>query len=50
MHAASHGRVSAEVTDLVYIAAHGLDEGETEVANGKKFPKATKAGPKNSRP
>src|ERR1700722_10832385 len=28
---------------LVYIAAHALDEGETEVGNGKKFPNATKA-------
>jgi pimeloyl-ACP methyl ester carboxylesterase len=26
---------------LVYIAAHALDEGETEVANGKRFPSAT---------
>jgi len=31
------------VVGLVYIAAHALDEGETEVANGKKFPYATKA-------
>src|SRR3984957_18138615 len=31
------------VVGLVYIAAHALDEGETEVANGKKFPNATKA-------
>src|ERR1700686_939040 len=30
------------VVGLVYIAAHALDEGETEVANGKKFPNATK--------
>jgi len=32
-----------KVVGLVYIAAHALDEGETEVANGKKFPNATKA-------
>jgi pimeloyl-ACP methyl ester carboxylesterase len=32
-----------EVKGLVYIAAHALDEGETEAANGKKFPNATKA-------
>src|SRR6202162_1306509 len=31
------------VVGLVYIAAHALDEGETEVANGKKCPNATKA-------
>src|ERR1700722_16309496 len=31
------------VVGLVYIAAHALDEGETEVANGKKFPNPTKA-------
>src|SRR6266850_1863828 len=31
------------VVGLVYIAAHAPDEGETEVANGKKFPNATKA-------
>ena len=30
------------VVGLVYIAAHALDEGETEVANGKKCPNATK--------
>jgi pimeloyl-ACP methyl ester carboxylesterase len=30
-----------KVVGLVYIAAHALDEGETEVANGKKFPSAT---------
>lgn len=30
-----------KVVSLVYIAAHALDEGETEVANGKKFPSAT---------
>lgn len=29
------------VVGLVYIAAHALDEGETEVSNGKKFPSAT---------
>jgi hypothetical protein len=28
---------------LVYFAAHALDEGETEVTTGKKFPNATKA-------
>jgi pimeloyl-ACP methyl ester carboxylesterase len=33
----------AKVTGLVYIAAHALDEGETEAANGKLFPNATKA-------
>src|SRR6204780_872890 len=32
-----------KVVGLVYIAAHALDEGETEVANGKKYPNATKA-------
>jgi pimeloyl-ACP methyl ester carboxylesterase len=32
-----------KVVGLVYIAAHALDEGETEVANGKTFPNATKA-------
>jgi pimeloyl-ACP methyl ester carboxylesterase len=32
--AGTHPKVAA----LVYIAAHALDEGETEVANGKKFP------------
>jgi pimeloyl-ACP methyl ester carboxylesterase len=31
------------VVGLVYIAAHALDQGETEAANGKKFPNATKA-------
>src|SRR5579862_3832178 len=31
------------VVGLVYIAAHALDEGETEAANGKRFPNATKA-------
>jgi pimeloyl-ACP methyl ester carboxylesterase len=31
----------AKVVGLVYIAAHALDQGETEVANGKKFPSAT---------
>src|SRR6202166_1398687 len=31
-----------KVVGLVYIAAHALDEGETEVANGKKFPNSTK--------
>jgi len=33
----------AHVAGLVYIAAHALDAGETEVGNGKKFPNATKA-------
>jgi pimeloyl-ACP methyl ester carboxylesterase len=33
----------AHVVGLVYVAAHALDEGETEVANGKRFPNATKA-------
>jgi pimeloyl-ACP methyl ester carboxylesterase len=33
----------AHVVGLVYIAAHALDEGETEAGNGKKFPNATKA-------
>src|ERR1700733_14198220 len=31
------------VAGLVYIAAHALDAGETEVGNGKKYPNATKA-------
>ena len=31
----------SKVVGLVYIAAHALDQGETEVANGKKFPSAT---------
>jgi pimeloyl-ACP methyl ester carboxylesterase len=31
----------AKVVGLVYIAAHALDEGETEVSNGKKYPSAT---------
>jgi len=31
------------VVGLVYIAAHALDQGETEVGNGKRFPNATKA-------
>src|ERR1700674_4990414 len=30
------------VVGLVYIAAHALDEGETEVSNGKRFPNSTK--------
>ena len=33
----------SHVVGLVYIAAHALDEGETEAANGKRFPNATKA-------
>jgi pimeloyl-ACP methyl ester carboxylesterase len=32
-----------KVAGLVYIAAHALDEGETEAGNGKRFPNATKA-------
>lgn len=32
-----------KVVGLVYIAAHALDAGETEVGNGKRFPNATKA-------
>lgn len=31
-----------KVVGLVYVAAHALDEGETEVANGQRFPNATK--------
>ena len=30
-----------KVVGLVYIAAHALDQGETEVANGKRFPSET---------
>ena len=33
----------SHVAGRVYIAAHALDAGETEVANGKKFPNATPA-------
>jgi pimeloyl-ACP methyl ester carboxylesterase len=33
----------SHVVGLVYIAAHALDQGETEVGNGKRFPNATKA-------
>jgi pimeloyl-ACP methyl ester carboxylesterase len=33
----------SHVVGLVYIAAHALDEGETEAGNGKRFPNATKA-------
>jgi pimeloyl-ACP methyl ester carboxylesterase len=33
----------SHIVGLVYIAAHALDEGETEVGNGKRFPNATKA-------
>jgi pimeloyl-ACP methyl ester carboxylesterase len=33
----------SHVAGLVYIAAHALDAGETEVGNGKKFPNATPA-------
>lgn len=32
----------SHVAALVYIAAHAPDEGETEAANGKKFPNASK--------
>ena len=32
-----------KVVALVYIAAHALDEGETEAANGKKYPNETTA-------
>lgn len=31
----------AKVVGLVYIAAHALDQGETEVSNGKRFPSLT---------
>jgi pimeloyl-ACP methyl ester carboxylesterase len=31
----------AKVAGLVYIAAHALDQGETEVSNGKLYPNAT---------
>jgi pimeloyl-ACP methyl ester carboxylesterase len=30
-----------KVVGLVYVAAHALDEGETEVANSKRYPNAT---------
>lgn len=30
-----------KVVGLVYVAAHALDTGETEVANGKRYPSAT---------
>ncbi|MDB5603800.1 MAG: alpha/beta hydrolase [Bradyrhizobium sp.] len=33
----------SHVVGLVYIAAHALGQGETEAANGKRFPSATKA-------
>lgn len=33
----------SHVAGLVYIAAHALDVGETEAANGKLYPNATKA-------
>ncbi len=33
----------SHLVGLVYIAAHALDEGETEAENGKRFPNATKA-------
>jgi pimeloyl-ACP methyl ester carboxylesterase len=38
----------SHVVGLVYIAAHALDEGETEAGNGKRFPNATKAVKKNA--
>src|SRR6266403_2302402 len=34
--------VDSHVAALVYIAAHAPDEGESEAANGKKFPNASK--------
>ncbi|MFZ0869191.1 MAG: alpha/beta hydrolase [Rhodanobacter sp.] len=33
----------SHVVGLVYVAAHALDQGETEVGNGKLFPNASKA-------
>src|ERR1700729_2691871 len=36
----------SHVVGLVYIAAHALDEGETEAANGKRFPNAPKEAKK----
>jgi pimeloyl-ACP methyl ester carboxylesterase len=36
------------VKSLVYVAAHALDVGETEVGNGKKYPNQTKAVVKTS--
>ena len=35
--------VDSHVAGLVYIAAHAPEDGETEAANGKRFPNATKA-------
>src|SRR6266403_4176640 len=34
--------IDSHVAALVYIAAHAPEEGETEAANGKKFPNASK--------
>lgn len=34
-----------KVVGLVYIAAHALEQGETEVSNGKKYPSATSKTP-----
>lgn len=34
-----------KVVGLVYIAAHALDQGETEVANGKRYPSLTSQTP-----
>jgi len=31
----------SKVVGLVYVAAHALDQGETEVSNGKRYPSAT---------
>jgi pimeloyl-ACP methyl ester carboxylesterase len=33
----------SHVVGLVYVAAHALDQGETEVGNGKLYPNATRA-------
>jgi pimeloyl-ACP methyl ester carboxylesterase len=34
-----------KIVGLVYIAAHALDQGETEVANGKRYPSLTSQTP-----
>ena len=34
-----------KIVGLVYIAAHALDQGETEVSNGKKYPSLTSQTP-----
>nr|WP_314581898.1 alpha/beta hydrolase [uncultured Pseudomonas sp.] len=39
----SNAGEDSHVAGLVYIAAHALDVGETEAANGKLYPNATKA-------